>query len=141
MGKLDRVNGRRWVIPKVDTIVTSPKHRCIRRFYIGIEYLELEFYPCVAYKNLTDDFRKLYSHEASYTHRLRYNPLTRVAPCSKAVSRLRDYIVYNNIELVLYYESHDSYNAAVIMELCRELKVDCVNIGWVPTEYVPIIYC
>ena len=130
---MDKADGRRWAILKVDTIATSPKHRCVQRFYIGdengIEYLELEFYPCVAYKNLSDDFKKLYSHEASYTLRLRCNPSTRVAPCSNAVSRLRDYIVYNNIELVLYNESHDSYNATVIMELCRELKVDCVNIG------------
>ena len=50
--KLADSEHRRWAILKVDTIATSPRHRCIRRFYVGDNngdaYLEMQFYPCVA---------------------------------------------------------------------------------------------
>ena len=35
--KLEDVKGRQWAILKIETVATSPCHRCIRRFYIGDE--------------------------------------------------------------------------------------------------------
>ena len=140
--KMEDVKDMQWAILRVDTIATSPTHRCVRRFYIGdkdgVNYLEMEFYPCVAYANLSEEYKELFHFQSSHSHRLRYNPHQRVPPCSVAVSKINDFIVYNDIELVLFNEVLGSYNEKVDLTICEELGIQYLNIRWTSTQYDPI---
>ena len=139
-GKLSDCNNRRWAIIKVDTIATSVRHRCIRRFYIGDKdgeaHLEMQFYPCTAWKNLSEDYREKFDAEAESGHRLRYNPSQKVAPCETALGRLREFIAWNNIDVLLFNEKHPSPSSAVILGLCRELDINSKNIA---LDYTPLL--
>ena len=140
-GKMDDVKDKRWAILKVDTIATSTSHRCIRRFYIGDKdgsnYLEMEFYPCVSYKNLADNYKEQYYSESANGHGLRYNPYQRSPPCSVAVSKINEFIVYNGIEIILFNVENDSYHEKVNLAICDELAIQRLNIHWSPVDYAP----
>ena len=139
---LEDAKDKRWAILRIDTIATSPAHRCVRRFYIGdkegVNYLEMELYPCVTYANLAEEYKNLFHSQSSHGHRLRYNPRQRAPPCSVAVSKMNDFIVYNDIELVLFNEEAGSDNEKVDKWICKELGIQCMNIRWTCAEYVPI---
>ena len=70
----------------------------------------------------------MYHFQSSQDHRLRYNPRQRSPPCSVAVSKINDFIVYNDIEVILFNEEPDSYNEKVDYKICEELGVQCSNI-------------
>ena len=57
---------------KIETVVTSPSHQCIRRFYRGDvngrNYLELEFYSCIRYKDWDEEYKELFHEQKSSTH-------------------------------------------------------------------------
>ena len=76
--KMEDAKDKHWAILKVDTIATSPTHCCIRRFYIrdknGDNYLEMEFYPCITYTDLVEEYKKMYHFQSSQDHRLCNNP-------------------------------------------------------------------
>ena len=139
--KLEDVKGKNWAILKIETVGTSPCHRCIRRFYIGdengINYLEMEFYPCITYKNLPDEYKKLYFLESSQSHRLSYNPRQRALPCSLAVSKIHDFIVQHGIEILLFNEDTGE-NEEAHLKICEELGIQHSNIRWKLNEYNPI---
>ena len=111
--------------------VTSTFHRCIRRFYIGdengINYLEMEFYPCITYKNLPDEYKKLYFLESSQSHRLSYIPHHQALPCSLAVRKIHNFIVQHGIEILLFNEDI-GYNEQIIFKICKELGIQHSNI-------------
>ena len=140
--KMEEVKDNRWAILKVQTIATSSTHRCVRRFYIGDKdgdnYLEMEFYPCITYKNLSEEYKKLFHSESYQDHRLCYNPRHKSPPCSVAISKLNDFIVYNEIETILFNEEPDSYNEKVELKICEELGIQCRNIRWTYSQYIPL---
>ena len=140
--KMEDVKDMRWAILKVDTIETSPTHRCIRRFYIGdkdgVNYLEMEFYPCVTYKSLTEKYKEMFHFQSSHMHGLCYNPRQRAPPCSVAVSKINDFIVYNDIEIILFNDDTDSYSEDVNSKICDKLGIQYMNIRWCSNEYTPI---
>ena len=142
-GKMEDVKYVRWAILRVDTIATSSGHRCIRRFYIGDKdgdsYLEMEFYPCTTYSDLSDECKEQFNSESSAGHGLRYNPYRASPPCSVAVSKIKEFISYNDIELILFNVERDTYHEKIDIAICDELKVQYLNIRWVPGDYTPIL--
>ena len=139
--KLEDVKGRQWAILKIETVVTAPGYRCIRRFYIGdengINYLEMECYPCITYKNLPDEYKKLYFLESSQSHRLSYIPHHQALPCSLAVRKIHNFIVQHGIEILLFNEDI-GYNEQIIFKICKELGIQHSNIRWKLNEHNPI---
>ena len=128
---MKRVQDRKWAILKIETIATSPSHQCIRRFYLGDEdgrnYLELEFYPCIPYKDLDEGYKELFYEQKSSTHGLNYNPVKRVLPCKMAISKIDDFIVYNNIQTILY--NNDYRDGNIEFEICERLRIHSININ------------
>ena len=65
---------KNWAILKIDTIITSKNHHCIRRFYIGnkngVSYLEMEFYPCVKHAYLSEEYKNSLYQERDCGHKL-----------------------------------------------------------------------
>ena len=51
---------------------------------------------------------------------------------------INDFIVCNDIELVLINEEPDSSHEKWDLTICEELGIQCMNIRWTSTEYVPI---
>ena len=121
---------RKWAILKIETITTSPSHQCIRRFYLvdedGRNYLELEFYPCIPYKDLDEEYKELFHEQQSSSHKLDYNPVKRVLPCKMAISKIDDFIVCNNIQTILY--NNDYRNGNIEFEICERLRIHSMNI-------------
>ena len=137
-GKMSDYSNRRWAIIKVDSIATSPRHRCIRRFYIGDKdgeaHLEMQFYACTAWKNLSEEYKDKFDAETQMGQRLRYNACQKVAPCETAIGRLREFIAWNNIDVLLFNEKHPSPASAVILGLCKALDINSKNIAM---DYTP----
>lgn len=130
---MGQVNGKRWAILKIESIQVSPTHWCIRRFYIGDEdgcnYLELEFYPCTTYAKLDEVYKNQYHGEQRHGHRLTYNPIRRSPPCTVAVSKINEFIVYNDIEVVLYNSEPWNTNNDAEYNVCVELDIPFMNIN------------
>ena len=116
-----------WAVLKIDAIRTSPDHCCIRRLYIGDKtgrhYVEMEFYPCQALKKLNPDLQARFHHERARVHGLTYNPIKRSLPCCKAITKIKDFIVYNNIETVLF-----NGGSGIVQDLCSEMCIPCHSI-------------
>ena len=116
-----------WAVLKIDAIRTSPDHCCIRRLYIGDKtgrhYIEMEFYPCQALKKLSPDLQARFHHERARVHGLSYNPIKRSLPCCKAIIKIKDFIVYNNIETVLF-----NGGSGIVQDLCNEMCIPCHSI-------------
>ena len=129
----------------MDSIATSPTHRCIRRFYVGdkdgTNYLEMEFYPCVRYSNLPDEYLRMYEDESENGHRLRYYPRQRTLPCSLAFSKIREFLNHYGLNVVLFNEETDSYSEKVVLQICEELGLEHINIRWTPEKYTKIPTC
>ena len=123
--KVQRLADESWAILDVEFIKTSPKHRCIRKLYILTENgfdMEMEFYPCKRYRDLMLKYRRSFQFCHRHIHKLNYIPCGISAPCIRALPMLNEFIVDNDITLVLYK------GGTIERDLCRELDVDCVNI-------------
>ena len=127
-----RVQDRKWAILKIESIATSLSHQCIRRFYLGDKdgrnYLEMEFYPCILYKDLGEKYKELFHEQKSSIHGLNYNPIKRVLPCKMAISKINDFIVYNNIQTILY--NNDYRDGNIEFEMCERLRIHAININF-----------
>ena len=130
--KMEEVKDRRWAILKIENIVVSPYHRCTRRFYLGdadgCNYLEIEFYPCIPYKDLNHNYKEQFHMFQKRDHGLSYNPIRRALPCKMAVSKINDYIVHNDIDIILYSDGPDNKNGRAELEMCKELGIPSLNI-------------
>ena len=140
--KMEKVKYQKWAILRVDSITTSPFHRCTRRLYIGDKdgrnYLEIEFYPCVPYKDLHEGYKNTFSREQHNVHHLAYNPIRRAPPCTAAISKVNDFIVFNNIEIILYNGGPGKrHSGRAELEMCKELRVPYLNIAGVSQNYMP----
>ena len=130
--KLDVVRDKTWAILKVENIAISPSHRCIRRFYLGDNdgrnYLELEFYPCIPYKDLDEGNKELFHRQKSREHGLSYNPIRRALPCKMAIEKINDFIVYNGIQIILYNGKPGASHGRAEYEMCKTLGIQSLNI-------------
>ena len=133
LGVLKRVQDENWAILKVENIATSPSHRCIRRFYMGDKdgrnYLEIEFYPCVAYHGLNDECKEEFHKQRSSEHGLSYNPTRRALPCKMAISKINEFIVYNDVQIVLYNSESNTTNGNAELKICKELGITSIDIS------------
>ena len=123
---------KNWAILKVNAIMTSKSHRYIRRFYIGekvgVNYLEMEFYPCIKYANLSEEYKRLFSQERNCGHRLPYNPRQRSPPCTLATEMMKQFVDQLNIELILYNEEQGSVLEKIHINIGETIAVGFLNI-------------
>ena len=131
---MEKSRHKNWAILKVDTILTSKNHHCIRRFYIGdkngVNYLETEFYPCVKYTNLSEEYKRLFHQERNHGHKLPYNPRQRSAPCTLAIKEIEEFVEYNNINLILYNVERGSVSEDIYSNIGDTISVGFLNIRW-----------
>ena len=118
---------KNWAILKVDTITTSKNHHCIRRFYIGdkdgVNYLEAELYPCVKYVNLPEEYKSLFYQENNRGHKLRYNPRQQAPPCTLIKEKIKEFVEYNNIDLILYNAERGSVSEEIYSNIGEAIAV------------------
>ena len=121
---------RNWMIMDIEYIQTSRKHQCIRKLYMlsknGSTESELEFYPCVRYKNLSRKYQRAFHYCQKYIHKLSYNPRNYSPLCSNVLKEINDFIVHNEIELVLYKGGMIEY------KLCEELCITSMDLEVIP---------
>ena len=119
-----------WMIMDIEYIQTSKKHQCIRKLYMlsknGSTECELDFYPCVRYKNLSKKYQRAFTFCQKYIHKLSYNPGKYSPFCSNILKEINDFIVHNGIELVLYKGGMIEYN------LCEKLCIPSMNLEVIP---------
>ena len=122
---------KRWAILDVEFIRTSPSHRCIRKLYIlthnGFD-MEMEFHPCRSYQCLQLKYQRSYQFCRKHIHKLPYTP-RRVSPsCRSAVPKLNEFVVNNDIDLILYK------GGTIENELCNMLDIKSLNIESMDVE-------
>ena len=122
-----KMNEENWAIMDVEYIQTSKTHQCVRKLYIlakdGFTDLELEFYPCIQYKDLDEQYRRAFNFCKSRIHKLEYNPNHQYAPaCNTVVAKLNTFVVYNGIDFILYK------GGTIEKDLCSELYIQSYNI-------------
>ena len=117
---------KNWGLLDVEFIQISATHRCIRKLYIlaenGFTDLEMELYPCVRYKHLEGRYQRSFRFCRNHIHHLTYNPIYHSLECKSALAALNEFIVQNNIELILYK------GGTVERDICTELCIDSLNI-------------
>ena len=120
------LTSRKWALLDVEFIRTSSSHRCVRKLYIlsknGYTNMEKEFYPCRRYKQLESKYQRSFQYCKQNIHKLTYNPKRFVPLCSQTLTKLNEFIVYNDITLILYK------GGTIEKDLCEELDIDCLNI-------------
>ena len=121
---------RNWMIIDIEYIQTSKKHQCIRKLYMlsknGSTESELEFYLCVRYNNLSRKYQRAFHYCQKYIHKLSYNPRNYSPLCCHILKEINDFIVHNEIELVLYKGGMIEY------KLCEELCITSMNLEVIP---------
>ena len=122
----EELKEKNWALMDVEYIRISSTHRCIRKIYLlmkdGATDLELDFYPCMRYKELEPRYQRTFRFCRNHIHKLSYDP--RKWPrirCVDAVSKIYNFVVYNDIELLLY-------KGGDIEKEC----IKCMNIELIP---------
>ncbi len=117
---------KHWAIMDIEYIQTASTHRCVRKLYIleknGHTDLDLDIYPCIRYKDLEKKYQRLFHFYRRNTHKLRYSPRRFSPECSQVIEKLNDFVVNNNIELILHK------GGAIEKELAEKLQIPSFNI-------------
>ena len=123
---IELLNETNWAIMDIEYITTSKTHRCVRKLYIlsknGKDELEVEFFPCAQYKELEKKYQRTFSFCQSHIHKLTYNPKRYSPICSTVLDKINEFIVYNDIDLILYK------GGTIEKDLCSELDISSMNI-------------
>ena len=119
---------RHWALLDVEFIRISSTHRCIRKLYIltenGQSNMELEFLPCVPYSQLERKYQKSFNFCRRNIHRLSYNPEKYSPGCRQVLALLKEFIVSNSVELILYK------GGTIERDLCNEMNILSFNIEY-----------
>ncbi len=125
-----KLKENKWMIMDIEYIQTSKEHQCVRKLYMlannGSTESELEFYPCVRYKDLESGYRRAFHYCQKYIHKLTYNPQTYSPLCTNVLEEINNFIVYNGIELVLYK------GGIIERNLCIDLDIPSINLELIP---------
>ena len=125
---------KRWALLDVEFIRTSAAHRCIRKLYIlcdnGFIDMELEFFPCVPYKDLELKYQRSFQYCKRHIHKLCYKPRYYSPECLKVLPILNEFIVDNDINLILYK------GGTIERDLSNALDVSSLNIECFQLEKV-----
>ena len=125
---------KRWALLDVEFIRTSATHRCIRKLYIlcdnGFIDMELEFFPCVPYKDLELKYQRSFQYCKRRIHKLCYNPRCYSPKCLKVLPILNEFILDNDINLILYK------GGTIERDLSKALDVSSLDIECFELEKV-----
>ena len=130
MDYAEKLKEKNWMIMDIEYIQTSKTHQCVRKLYMlsknGSNELELDFYPCVRYKDLTSKYKNAFHYCKKYVHGLSYNPRLYSPLCHNVLTEISDFIMQNKIKLVLYK------GGTIENDLCTELCIPSMNIEIIP---------
>ena len=116
---------KHWALLDIEFIRISSTHRCIRKLYILAKnggHMELEFLPCVPYCQLERKYQKSFNFCRRNIHRLSYKPKKYSPACSQVLTLLKEFIINNCVELVLYK------GGTIERDLCNEMNIMSFNI-------------
>ena len=120
------LNEKNFAIMDIEYIRTSKTHRCVRKLYMlaknGFNELDREFYPCIQYKELEKRYQRSFRFCRAHIHKLSYYPQQYCSPCSTVLAKVNQFIVNNDIELILYK------GGTIEKDLCKELDIPSLNI-------------
>ena len=126
MDVIELVKENNWMLMDLESIRTSPTHRCIRKIYLlaknGSVELELEFHPCIQFKDLESRYKRSFLFCQRKIHRLSFCPDGYSPLCGNALAEIKNFIVCNGIQLVLYS------GGTIKKELCNKLCITSINI-------------
>ena len=122
---------KNFAIMDIEYIRASETHRCIRKLYIlskdGYTDMELEFHPCVRYKELKKWYQRSFRFCQNHIHKLEYDPIEKYAPSCRTVHvKVNAFIVYNSIDFILYK------GGTIEKDLCSELCIPSYNMECLP---------
>ena len=98
----------------------------------------MELYPCVKYANLPEEYKSLFHQESNRGHKLRYNPRQRAPPCTLAEEKVKEFVEYNNIDLILYNEEQGRDSEEIYSNIGEAIVVRFLNIRQKPSDYKTI---
>ena len=116
----------KWMLMDLESICTSSTHRCIRKNYLlaknGSVELELEFHPCIQFKDLGSRYKRSFLFCQCRIHRLSFCPEGYSPLCGNVLAEIKNFIVCNGIQLGLYRDG------VIKKELCNKLCIPSINI-------------
>ena len=122
----DLMKEKNWAIMDIEYIQTSKVHRCVRKLYIlandGFTDKELEFHPCVRYRNMDKQHQRSFHYCKTHIHKLSYYPKVYASPCSTTLEKINKFIVDNDINFILYK------GGEIEKDLCVDLGIPSFNI-------------
>ena len=88
----------------------------------------MELYPCVKYVNLPEEYKSLFHQESNRGHKLRYNPRLRSPPCTLVEEKVKEFVEYNNIDLILFNAERGSVSEEIYSNIGEAIAVGFLNI-------------
>ena len=126
MDVVEQIKENNWMLMDLESIRTSPTHRCIRKIYLlaknGSDELGLEFLPCVQFKDLESRYKRSFLSCQRNVHRLSFSPDSYSPLCGNVLAEINNFIVCNGIQLVLYK------GGTIKKDLCNQLCIPSINI-------------
>ena len=117
---------KNWALLDVEYIQITRDHRCIRKLYLlakdGFTESELEFHPCIRYKNLDKYHRRSFHYCKTNIHKLSYYPKCYASPCHTALEKIGRFVDENDIDIILYK------GGEIEKDLCSDLGIQSYNI-------------
>ena len=117
---------RKYILLDMEMVQTSKNHACVRKLYAlskdGERDLEMEFIPCVEFKQMEDKYKKTFVYCKKNIHNLCYYPLKKSLPCREAKYVLKNFLSDVNADIILYKGGHFEE------DISNEIKVDSFDI-------------
>ena len=124
---MELMQEQNWAMLDVEYIQISRDHRCVRKLYLlakdGFTDQELEFHPCVRYRNMDKQHKRSFHFCKAHIHRLSYYPKVYASPCDTALEKIGRFIDENNIDFIVYK------GGEIEKDLCSDLGIPSHNIG------------
>ena len=123
---MDILHHKNWALLDIEYIQSSKDHKCFRKLYIlskdKTEDRELEFYPCIHFKDMEDHYKKSFRFCRAHIHKLSYYPEKCASPCSTATDKIKKFVMDNKIDLILYK------GGCIEKQLCANIGTQSLNI-------------
>ena len=97
---------RKYILLDMEMVQTSKNHACVRKLYAlskdGERDLEMEFIPCVEFKQMEDKYKKSFFYCKKNIHKLSYYPLKKSLPCREAKYVLKNFVLSLDADIIFY---------------------------------------
>ena len=117
---------RKYILLDMEMVQTSKNHACVLKLYAlskdGERDLEMEFIPCIEFKQIEDKYKKAFLYCKKNIHHLSYLPGQKSLHCREAKDILKTFMLSLDADIIFYKGGHFERDISITID------VDCFDI-------------